>query len=122
MDMDRKPLFYLSLFTALTAFTFTYCATSHFQIPLPRYYPTLNQWSMIRDPALPSIGWYSQTITSLCVGGVIGRIVHLAGARSQLVNEPAIFAQIAGWIAVISAVLMMLYVFQHEWRYWMVKQ
>ncbi len=59
--MDGKPRFYFSLFMGLIAFTIAYCAITHFQIPLPRYYPTLNQWSMIKDSDLPSMGWYAQT-------------------------------------------------------------
>ena len=116
--MDCKPPFYFSLFIALVAFTVAYCAITYFRIPLPRYYPTLNQWSMTNDPNLPSMGWYAQTIASLCVGAIIGGGAYLVGSRNKIINERVIVAQTAGWIAVVATVLMMLYIFQHEWQHW----
>jgi hypothetical protein len=77
---------------------------------------------MIKDSDLPSMGWYAQTIASLCVRCIIGGVAYLFASRSQLLNERAILTQIAGWIAVISAILMMLYIVQHEWRRWIIGQ
>ena len=118
--MNRKPLLYFSLFIGLISFTIAYCVITQFHIPLPYYYPALNQWSMVTDPNLPSMGWYAQTVASLLIGGVSGGLAYLLGLFRQPISEDALPLQIVGWIAVAAAILMMLYIFQSEWRHWIV--
>ena len=117
--MERQPLSHFSLFIGLIAFTIAYCTITHFQLPLPRYYPTLNRWSMVKDANLPSISWYGQTMTSLLVGCGFGGLAYLIGLSLRRSISEYIPLHIVGWIAVAAAVLMMLYVFQHEWYDWM---
>lgn len=114
--MNRRTAYHFSLFIGLIGFTLAYCSVKHFSIPLPRYYPTLNQWSMIEDPEIPSMRWYAQTLLSLCIGSVCGAIAYLIGTFRQSVSERALV--IVGWLTVVAASLMMLYLFQHEWRAW----
>jgi hypothetical protein len=116
--MNHKPVLYLSLFVALIIFTLTYTAIQHFSIPLPRYYPTLKQWAVAKSSDIPSMGWYAQTLVSLCVGGIVGGGGYLIASRRQLVNERFLIG--AGWVAVAFAVLMMIYVVQRECRHWIV--
>ena len=114
--MNRKTAYHFSLFIGLIAFTIVYCTIKHLSIPLLRYYPTLNQWSMIKDPDIPSMGWYAQTLVSLCIGSVCGAIAYLIGSLRRLVSERVLV--IVGWMAVAAAGLMMLYLFQREWQGW----
>ncbi len=120
--MNRQLLIYFSLFIGLIAFTIAYCAVTHFHLPLPRYYPMLNRWSIDKDANLPSIGWYSQTIMSLLIGCGFGGIAYLVGRLLHRSISKYLPIHILGWIAVAAAILMMLYIFQHEWRDWMVGQ
>ena len=115
--MKRQPLSHFSLFIGLIVFTITYCAITRFHLPLPRYYPTLNRWSIVTDANLPSISWYGQTMASLLIGCGFGGLVYLIGLSRRSISE-YIPLRIVGWIAVTAAILMMLYIFQHEWRNW----
>jgi hypothetical protein len=47
---------------------------------------------------------------------VCGTIAYLIGWARRLVSERALV--IVGWMAIVAAGLMMLYLFQHEWRGW----
>jgi len=97
--MNRQPLFYFALVIGLIAFMLAYCASIYFHIPLPRYYPTRNQWSMVKDANYPSMGWYAQTVASLMVGCGVGGLAYRIGQSvRQSIGEHSFSCELpVGW-------------------------
>jgi len=113
--MHRERRLYLSLFVGLILFTLAYCGFRELRVPMPHYYPTLKKWSAATIPNLPSMGWYALTGVSLLTAGIGGVLAYTLSGQSPVSLRTV---KTVGWIAVAASVLLMVYIFQREWRHW----
>lgn len=56
--MSKSKSLYFSLCVGIVVFVIAYISADHFALSLPKYYPTLREWSTAKKSGVPSMGWY----------------------------------------------------------------
>lgn len=78
--MKKSDITYIVgvVFAAMTSFF--YCCTRWFGIigkNLPRYYPVEHTWKWVKEPNVPSQGWYAMQVFAFVCAGVVALVVYL---------------------------------------------
>ena len=105
------------------SFCVAYVGFRHFKTPLPKYYPTLHQWSVKEPPVkAPGMGWYALFGASLACSLLFAGVAGLA-ARAFLdenkTHEGLI--RIASALTTAAIFFMIIFNILHEYHEWIVK-
>ncbi len=76
--MKKSDSAYLIGATFVSVFSLTYCAIIRFHIRVPRYYPLEHTWRMIKQPGVPSQGWYGIVGLALITATLVTALVYVA--------------------------------------------
>ena len=120
--MKKADITYIvgSVFAAATAFF--YCCTRWFSIRLPRYYPLEHTWKWVKEPSVPSQGWYAMQVFAFLAAAAVALVVYLL-LRSPVCKESQLKPTLAKWLGVMATVTIiacMSYIVYYEFQKWQV--
>lgn len=118
--MSKRNALYFSLCVGIVVFAIAYCAADIFPaLSLPRYYPTLREWSTLKKSGVPAMGWYGMlslsSVLSFCAVALSRFVLPLifkSNAKATSAMRPA------GIVAAAAIVLMMVYFLVEETSKW----
>jgi len=55
-----------------------YCCVRWFRIQLPRYYPLEHTWKWVKEPGVPSQGWYAMQVFAFLCAAVVTVLAYFA--------------------------------------------
>ena len=118
--VGRSDITYIvsSVFAAMTAFF--YCCIRWFSIKLPRYYPLEHTWKWVKEPSVPSQGWYAMQVFAFLTAGIVALGVYFV-IKSTLFNNTQLKPAFAKWLGIIATVIIivcMSYIAYYEFDKW----
>lgn len=121
--MKNKNVLFFSVCAFAISFCAAYIALRYFEVPLPKYYPTLHTWSAAKQGNAPGMGWYSLFGAALSAAAVLGCASYAVlrgtlrdGARS----EPLVRS--FTWLTAAAVFCMVAYNVHHEYLSWVLKK
>jgi ABC-type Fe3+-siderophore transport system permease subunit len=118
--MKKSDITYITTAAFISLTSIFYCAVSYFKIPIPRYYPLLNQWKMTKE-AGPSQGWYGLQAYAFAGAIVISMALYfLMKSFSQKEEKPLspLKVKTIGIITTLIVISSMTYILHHEFTKW----
>lgn len=121
--MKSKNVLFFSVCAFVISFCAAYIALRYFEVPLPKYYPTLRLWSAAKQGKAPGMGWYALFGASLSAAAVSG-CASYAVLRGTLrdVARCQTPVRLFSWLTIAAALLMVFYNAHHEYLSWFLKK
>jgi len=119
--MKKSDLGYILCVTYSTLTAFFYCCTIWFKIRLLRYYPLEHTWKWIKEPLVPSQGWYGMQAFAFLAAGVVTFIIYLVlkpSLRQQNMSLKPAWAKGLGVLSLIIILFCLGAMLQHEFADW----
>lgn len=119
--MKKSDMTYMVGCAFTAAVSIFYCCIIHFNITVPKYYPTLHEWRWDKVEGVASQGWYGIQGFAFIAGGIVAVAAYIAckkaGAGKQIELKTGTVKGVA--LATITVVLLaMAYIMQHEFHRW----
>ena len=118
--MKKSDITYILGTVFAGATSFFYCCIRWFHIQLPRYYPLEHTWKWVKEPGVPSQGWYAMQIFAFICSGIVTLVVYLILKRAAS-KETDLDPSQAKWLGVAATVLIvvcMAYIVVYEYGKW----
>lgn len=118
--MKRSDVTYITTTAFISLTSIFYTAVIHFKVPVPRFYPLLNQWKMTKE-AGPSQGWYGLQAYAFAGAIVVSMTLYFLmktfTRNEQKTLSPAKVKTI-GIMTTLIVICSMAYILHSEFTKW----